>query len=163
MYFFSPVDDLVSGKQSVASSEWVGYLVMIVALSTIFFGIKYYKDKQSGGTITFGKAFLVGLYIALVASVLYVVGWELYLKFHMPDFMDKYTQMTQANMQSKGASATEISEKMAELNRYKEWYKNPILRYGMTLMEILPVGLLISLISAAILRTKNKKFTPQTA
>jgi len=59
------------------TAEWLGYISMIVALSAIFIGIKSYRDKESAGLISFGKAFKVGLFITLVASVFYVAGWIL--------------------------------------------------------------------------------------
>jgi hypothetical protein len=41
--------------------------------------------------------------------------------------------------------------------RSEQWYKNPFIRYVMTLMEAFPVGLLITLISSLILKRKTPK------
>ena len=55
-----------------SNTQWIGYLVMVIALSLIFVGVKQYRDKHLGGVIKFGKAFLIGLYISLVAGAIYV-------------------------------------------------------------------------------------------
>lgn len=149
----------IAGDEMIhANSEWIGYLVMIIALSMIFVGIKQYRDKHLGGIIKFGKAFLVGLYIALVASAFYVGSWEIYLQTSDTNFMATYSASVIENMKSEGATTVEIAEMEEQMQFYSEMYENPILRMLITLSEILPVGLIISLISAALLR--NSSFMP---
>ena len=138
-----------------ANSEWVGYLVMIVALSLIFFGVKSYRDNQLGGVIGFWDATKVGLGIAAVAGIVYVLGWELYLGVSGQDFMALYADAHIKQLQADGASALEIEEARAMMDSYKEMYKNPITRMGITFLEIFPVGLIISLISAGLLRKSS--------
>lgn len=135
-----------------ANSEWVGYLVMIIALSMIFVGVKQYRDNYLGGVIKFGKAFLVGLYIALVASAFYVGGWEIYLQTSDVNFMETYSTSVIENMEADGASDEAIAEMEEQIQFYSDMYENPFFRVLLTLSEILPVGLIISLISAALLR-----------
>jgi hypothetical protein len=38
----------------------VGYTSMVIALSTIFFGIKTYRDQHLGGSISFWQAAKIG-------------------------------------------------------------------------------------------------------
>ncbi|MAL19135.1 MAG: DUF4199 domain-containing protein [Balneola sp.] len=143
----------LAGEEMVhANSQWIGYLVMIIALSMIFVGIKQYRDEHLGGVIKFGKAFLTGLYIALIASAIYVGVWELYLQVSGVDFIANYQASMIENMQADGASQAEISAMKDQMEFYAEMYENPFLRILITLSEILPVGLIISLISAALLR-----------
>ncbi|MBD79593.1 MAG: DUF4199 domain-containing protein [Crocinitomicaceae bacterium] len=137
------------------ASELFGYASMVIALSTIFVGVKSYRDNELDGTISFGKAFLLGLYISLLASSFYVVTWMIISSTIAPDFMTNYVDAAIAKLQASDMSAEEIEEKAAEMRMWIEYYKNPFIKAGLTLMEILPVGILISLISAAILRRKN--------
>ena len=133
----------------------LGYLTMIIALAMIFFGVKVYRDKHLGGTISFGKAFLAGLYITIVASVVYCLNWEVMLNTMEIDFMHEYSSYYLEKMQEEGASPAEVEEMRTEMDSMTELYKNPVIRFGMTFIEIFPVGLVISLISAGLLRRKE--------
>jgi hypothetical protein len=139
-------------------SLWFGYLVMLVALSLIFVGVKRYRDVECGGIIRFGRAFAVGLGIAAVASVIYALGWELYLAISGKDFMAEYMASILAHMRSEGASVAAINAKGIELKAMAESYRNPLYRLPMTFVEIFPVGLVVALVSAALLR--NPRLLP---
>ncbi|MBI2429562.1 MAG: DUF4199 domain-containing protein [Ignavibacteriales bacterium] len=145
------------GTLTFANSEIFGYSTMIVVLSLIFFGVKSFRDKHNTGAMTFGKGFKVGISIAAVASLFYAGGWEIY--YNSTDlkdtFMQKYTDQLLKKMEQEGKSQVEIDKKREEMNSMAEMYKNPFIRFGMTLMEIFPVGLLITLISAGLLRKKE--------
>ncbi|MCU0327242.1 MAG: DUF4199 domain-containing protein [Spirosomaceae bacterium] len=132
----------------------VGYASMILAFSTIFIGIRNFRDKQSEGSIKFGAAFRIGAYISLIASTIYVLVWLIDYYFFIPDFMDKYSVQMLKQYQASGISATDLSVKQAEMDMYKDMYKNPIWVVLLTYMEILPIGLVISVISALILKRK---------
>lgn len=143
------------GQPNFQLGELLGYASMIVAFSMIFFGIRHYRDRQSDGRISFGKAFRTGLLITLVASAVYVTGWMLYASFGPgQDFMDQYYQYSLEQLRSSGRPPEVIEREIAEIEAFKEKYRNPLVRIGVTFLEIFPVGLIISLISAAILRKK---------
>jgi hypothetical protein len=128
---------------------------MVVAFAFMFVGIKNFRDKYNGGVVSFGKAFRIGLYIALIASTMYVLVWLVEYYFFVPDFMEKYTACTMRDARASGASEAELTEKAAEMAKFTEMYKNPVWVVLITYAEILPVGLLIALISALILKRKT--------
>jgi MFS family permease len=138
----------------------IGYASMLIAFSMIFVGIKNYRDKYNNGVISFGKAFKIGFIIALIASTIYVVVWMIEEHFFFPDFMEKYTAHEMNKLRSSGISATELASETKKLEQAKEWYKNPFLRILMTYAEILPVGLVVTLISSLILKRKSAKNNP---
>lgn len=142
----------LSGSGSFFSSEWFGYLVMLVALTFIFVGVKRYRDVERGGVIKFGRAFAMGLGIAVAAGVAYVAVWEVYLAMTDYKFMDQYIAGILRAREAAGASAEAIAAEMAKLEPMRVSYRNPLYRIAMTFMEIFPVGLLVSLVSAALLR-----------
>ncbi len=147
---------MISGNLMDFDSGMVyGFASMILAFSLVFVGIKSYRDKQLGGTISFGKAFLTGLYITLIACTVYVLVWQVYYYNFAPDFMEKYTEYTLGQMRENGSSAAEIQAKGVEMGEFSEMYRNPLFNAMMTYMEILPVGLLITLIAALILKRKT--------
>ena len=145
------------GKMDFEMGETLGYLSMLVALSMIFFGVRSYRDKQLGGVISFGKAFQVGLLITLVASVIYVAGWMIYYNTSeiAQTFPEQYLNYMMENLRKEGKPEVEIQQQVAQMQQGMELYKNPLVMIGMSFVEIIPVGLLISLVSALILKRKN--------
>jgi hypothetical protein len=143
------------------SSVWLGYLIMLVALSSILIGVKQYRDNAQGGVIKFGKAFLVGLGIAAVASAAYALIWEAYLAVTHYDFMSDYTAHLLAAKRAAGVTGAAYAEAVAQAEAMKRSYANPVIRMAMTLAEIFPVGLLVALVTAVLVR--NPRFLPAKA
>jgi Protein of unknown function (DUF4199) len=146
------------GKVNMEGGQIFGYTSMIVALSLIFFGIRSYRDGELGGSISFGKAFKIGLFITLIASVMYVLTWMIY--YHTSDMAEEfgaqYKSHLTESMREKGMSETEVAQKIAKEDRFMKIYNsNPLIMFGVTLLEIFPVGLVITLISSFLLKTKN--------
>jgi hypothetical protein len=129
-----------------------GYLTMIIALTTVFLGIKHYRDRVLGGAIKFGPALLVGLGISAVASLIYVIGWEISLAVSGFDFPASYARSMLAAARAKGASAEQLQKVAADAATFARLYAHPLYRWGVTFLEMFPVGVLISVISAALLR-----------
>jgi hypothetical protein len=133
----------------------IGFSTMIISLSLIFVGIKSYRDQQQNGTITFGKGFQIGILIAVIASFMYATTWEIYYNTMGADFLEWYSKTQMDKLVAEGASEAELNTMKADLNQMGELYKTPMIRFSMTLMEIFPVGLVMTLISAALLRKKE--------
>lgn len=157
MIYMSNNPDLKTGVSSMV----VGYLSMLLAFSLIFVAIKNYRDKQKGGVISFGKAFGMGLLIALIASTMYVIMWAIVYNNFMPDYMDKYCAQMIEEARATSTPA-QLQQTIDQMNKYKEMYKNPLFFALFTYMEILPVGLLVSLVAALILKRKNSTTTITT-
>jgi hypothetical protein len=146
------------GMITFDNSELFGYATMIIVLSLIFMGIRSYRNEVLNGVMTFGKGLQAGLLIAGIASLFYAGGWEIYYNTvpGMKDtYLTRYAEKYAEKMKRDGAAPEQIEAKIAELKQMAEWYKNPFLRFGMTLAEILPVGIVVALISAGILRKKS--------
>lgn len=135
----------------------VGYTSMVLALSLIFVGVKSYRDNHQNGVISFGEGLKIGLLIAAVAALVYAFSWEIYFNTSQQDFMAKYTNHYVEKMAKEGASTAEIDAMKADMQKWSELYQNFFVRFGMTLAEILPVGIIISLLSATILRRKTAR------
>jgi hypothetical protein len=144
-----------NGTMAVENGMFIGYASMVIAFSMIFFGIKNYRDNHQQGIITFGGAFKVGILIALVASLVYAIGWEAYYAFRGDEFNEFWTACQIDALKKEGASEAALASKKAELEGWMEYYKIFPIRFGMTLMEILPVGLIVTLITAAILKRRE--------
>jgi len=144
----------MNGTTSFDNAEIFGYTIQVLAFLLVFFAIRSYRESPGGGAITFGKAFQVGILVTLVASAVYVVSWEIVYYNFIPDFGDRYAAHMLEKMKTSGKSAEAIAKTTQEMAKFKEMYRNPLINAGMTLMEVLPMGLLVTLVSAAILRKK---------
>jgi hypothetical protein len=137
-------------------SMLIGYLGMLIAFTFIFVAVKSYRDKQNNGTISFGKALGIGLLIALIASTMYVVTWAIVYKNFMPDFMETYSANMIAEAKASYSGAA-LQKKIDELKKAKEMYATPLGFTLFTYAEILPVGILVSLVAALVLKRKGPK------
>jgi len=146
-----------ASSDSMATSMFVGYTVQLLAFSMIFFAIRNYRDKYNGGVISFGKAFGIGLWISLIGSAFYVIAWAIVYHTVMPDFMDTWGAAQVQSAVARGASAKEIAKIEQQVAQGKEMYSTWWGFAGITLMEIFPTGLIVTLISAPILKRKEKK------
>ena len=137
------------------SSMLIGYASMLIAFSLVFVGIRNYRDKYNAGIISFGKAFKLGIIVALIASTFYVVAWLIYYFFFIPDFMERYSVHALEELRAGGASQLKIKQETQKMAEFAKMYKNPFFNAMMTYMEILPVGLIVTLISSLILKRKT--------
>jgi hypothetical protein len=133
----------------------IGYTTMVLAGLLVFFGIRTYRDNLSSGTLTFARAFAVGILITLIASFFYVATWEIIYHNFMPDFAEKYAVQMVERAKSSGATQQKIDQTAREAEQFVRNYHNPAYNIGMTFIEVFPVFLLITLLSAVILRRKS--------
>jgi hypothetical protein len=135
-------------------SMLLGYTMMVASFLLIYFGIRSYRDNTLDGQISFGRAFACGILITLITTVCYVAMWEiLYFNF-MPHFMDSYWAAQIHKVQSSGLDPAAIAKQVADIQHSQQLYQNPFVNMAYTFIEPFPVGLIITLISAALLRRK---------
>ena len=133
-----------------------GYLTMLVALTAVFVGVKHYRDKVLGGAVRFVPALLVGLAISAIASLIYAIGWEISLALTGFDFPGAYLREMVEAARARGASPAEIERITQQAEGFARLYANPVYRLPVTFVEMFPIGAVIALISAALLR--NSRF-----
>ena len=139
----------------------IGYTTMLVALSVIFLAVKRRRDVDGGGVIRFWPAFGLGLGIGLVAGVFYVAAWEIAQAVTGMDFGGDWARGMVASARAKGVSGAALAKVQGEAEAFRASYANPLMRWPMTFMEIAPVALLVSLVTAAVLR--NPRVLPARA
>lgn len=145
--------------QDVIGFDWgmlVGYTTMVLAFLLVYFGVRSYRDNIAGGTVRFGRAFVVGSLIALVASVCYVVTWEVIYFRHGDEFVAKYQAYALEKARAEGETEEAIAQKKAEMERFAELYQNPAFNAAITFLEPLPVALIMALVSAGVLSRRKK-------
>jgi hypothetical protein len=137
--------------------EVIGYTSMVLAFLLIYFGIRSYRDNVRGGSITFGRAFAVGALIVVVASACYVATWQVIYRTAARDYAALYQEHVLAQERARGATAEELVAKQAQMERFAALYENPLFNVAITFVEPLPVGLILALLSAAILRRQEEE------
>jgi hypothetical protein len=147
---------LVSNHIGMDRGAIVGYTTIVLSFLLVYFGIRSYRDNLGAGQITFARGFAIGISITLISCVFYVLGWEILYFYFMPNFMDNYAAHAVAKAQASGASPAAIQSIVAQMKHYKELEDNPLTNAAMTFLEPFPVGLIITLISAGILRKKSQ-------
>jgi hypothetical protein len=152
--------DVNSGEMP-ENGALIGYATILVALTGVFLGVKHYRDKEKGGVIKFMPALGVGLGISAVASLGWVIAWEISLAVTKFDFVTAYYGAMIEQAQADGATAEKIAQMRTEQEGFASMYSNPVIRMGITFVEMFPIGVVISLISAALLR--NSRFLPARA
>lgn len=139
--------NMMYAETDFKGNDVVGYAAMLVLFSLIFVGVRNYRNKYLNGSITFWKAFKSGALIAVVGSTMYVLVWLFYYYLFVPDFIDVYSSHVLKN-----CSADDLPAKTREMADFKEMYKNPLFVILITYAEVLPIGLIVALVSALILK-----------
>jgi hypothetical protein len=147
-----------SGQAMMNYGMLIGYLMMLIGLSTIFLAVKRHRDVDLGGVIRFWPALALGLGVSVVAGVIYVIAWEASCAIAHADFAGAYARAMVAEQAAKGVSGAALERVRAEMEQFKVQYANPLYRWPMTFAEIFPVGVIVSLVSAGVLR--NSRFLP---
>jgi Protein of unknown function (DUF4199) len=166
---FGLISGAVSSLMMVATvpflnhaSYVLGYTSIVLSFLLVYFGIRSYRDNAAGGQITFAKAFAVGILITLISCVCYVVTWEiLYFNF-LHGFMDKYFAHMIEKVKASGASPAAMQDQLQKITTLQQRYQNPLFNSLMTFIEPFPIGLAITLLSAAVLRKKEQQQPPQS-
>ena len=148
----------MSGGPIVHYGMLIGYLIMLIGLSAVFLAIKRHRDLDLGGVIRFWPALGLGLGVSAVAGIIYVIAWDVSCAIAHADFAGSYARSMVAAREAKGLSGEALARFKAEMDQFKIQYANPLYRWPMTFAEIFPVGVVVSLISAGLLR--NSRFMP---
>ena len=144
------------GEDGFDHSLVVGYATIVLSFLLIYFGVRSYRDNVGNGRVGFGRALAVGTLIGVIASLCYVATWEvMYFKF-MPNFMTEYNARELDKARAEGASESTLAQKKAEMDKFEKMYQNPAINAAFTILEPLPVALLIALVSAGVLSRRRK-------
>jgi hypothetical protein len=135
----------------------IGYTAIVLSLLFVFFGVRAYRDQLGDAPLSFGRAFGVGILITVISCVFYVVAWEIIYFNFMPNFIDDYTAFTLDKLRASGATEAAIEASRQEFAQFKELYSSLPINIAFTFLEPLPVGLLITAISALILRRRGPR------
>lgn len=139
---------------SYSVREVIGYTSMIISLSFVFFGIKHFRDKVNNGSVSLGKALVIGLAISLITALAFGILDVIYIKYINPNFTEEYYANSIAQMQE-ALPAAEFEIEKAKMEEQKEMFMSPVMNFIIMSMTVFVIGLIISLISALTLQRKQ--------
>lgn len=151
---------MMGDSNDFEKGELFGYLFSIAAYAMIFLGIREYRDKHSGGSITFNQGFRTGILITLIASLFYVAGWMLYFNFIDDTFIEKYTSYFLEKLNASGKTPAEIENEKVSFLKNMENYKNPLVMAMYTMLEIFPIGLVVTILCSFLMRRARNQERP---
>lgn len=143
------IDTLDLGK-----ADTLGYTSIVLSALLVFFGVRSYRENVGAGRLTFGRGFAVGILITLVSSACCVVAFEIIYFKLMPDFGEKFSACMVERARASGASPQKIDETARLAQSLRQMYDNPAINAALTFAERFPIGLVVTVLSAAILRKK---------
>jgi hypothetical protein len=135
----------------------IGYTSMVLAFLMVYFGVRSYVETVATGPVGFGRAFVVGLAITLVATAVYVATWQVVYYGFMPDFLEKYAAHALEQARAAGASAEDLARQQQEMADFAETYRNPLVNVAITALEPLPVGIVFTLVTALIVSRQSAR------
>ena len=144
----------------IRSMEWgtsdlIGYTSIVVSALVLFFGIRSHRER-AGGRLTFGRGLGVGILITLISSACYMAAFQVVYFRTMPDFGDRFSACLVERARAGGATEREIEETAAMAATLKRLYDHPATNAALTFATTFPVGVLMSVLAAAVLRTKGR-------
>ena len=143
------------GRVSFGSLTALGVTAFAISFVMVFVGILSYREHVGGGTITFGRAFKAGILTTLVSCVIFAISWELIQRNFLPDLLERHSSYEMEQARAAGATPEQLSAMVQENQQFIEMYKNPLIRFASSMMEAFPVGLLMTLLSAWILKKRR--------
>lgn len=144
----------VPGPEDYAVGEIIGYATILVALIPIFFGIKAYRDRVSGGEIGFWRGVGVGAGIAALPSIAFALYNMIYVTWIDPDFNQTYLAHLRESARAE-MSPAEFDQYAAQLEAQQAMFTDPIFQSVLMFLTVFLIGLVIAAISALILQRKQ--------
>ncbi len=113
----------------------LGYSSIVISLLLVYFGIRYYRDNENQGKLSFGQAIVLGLAISAAAGLAFAIVDFIYTTAINPDFFNDYSN----SMKASGEDIQEMSSGFMA---------------AVMFATVLVIGFIISIISAIILQRK---------
>ncbi|MFT5824135.1 MAG: hypothetical protein ACI8ZM_005401 [Crocinitomix sp.] len=139
---------------SFAVQEIWGYLSIFIALSFVFFGVKSYRDGLPQKEISFGRALGAGMLIVIFPAIIFGLFNVIYITYLNPDFTEQYYAAQVANTMTQYSGA-ELSAKLVEMESMKDLASSGGFTFILMTSTVLILGFIVSLITAATLRSSG--------
>jgi Protein of unknown function (DUF4199) len=144
---------IVAKYASLAVQEVAGYLTMFLAMIFVFMGIRHYRDRINGGSLSFVQGLKIGILIVLIPSVFFGLFDILYTEVIKPDWLDTYYAAYMERIKA-STPPEKLARALEKANREKEIFANPVYQFLLMSATVFIIGLMVTIISALTLRRK---------
>ena len=128
-----------------------GFLNVAIYAVLVFIGIKTTRDTIGNGFISFGAGFSAGMVISVLGSAISAVGTYLYFTVINPGIITYIKMKQEEALYEKGLSDAEVEKIAANM----DFFSSPAMMTGFTFLGFMLLGLVVSLICAAIIKKEN--------
>jgi Protein of unknown function (DUF4199) len=134
----------------------IGYVAIICPLLFVYFGIRYYRDKVNGGSISFLTALKLGMLIIILPTISFAIIETVYVFYIDPKF---YENLAAYDLEQcrKVLSPAQYALKLKEVNDGLQWDKSLINNFGGMILTIGALGSVVSVFSSLLVMRKAKK------
>lgn len=148
---------LVFGNSTdFGTREVVGYAAIVISLLFVFFGIRHYRDKENGGTLSFGKGLQAGVLITLIPAAVFGLFSVVHTEVIDPNFTETYYSHYLAEQQ-KMLSPEKFEQVKAEFEAQRAMFENPVFNFFLMFLTVFVIGLIITVISSLVLKRSSAK------
>lgn len=141
----------------ISTVKVFGYLLYLLIIGGLIFGIKQYRDKELGGYISYPKALGVGVLVLLFASIISSIYTYINLTFIDPTLIDKMLEITEKEMFNKGLSDDQIEMALKMSAKLMKPGIMAIMGFAVSMF----FGFILTLIVAAFLKKEQDIFSAQ--
>ena len=127
---------------SYSSGEILGYASMLIALSMVFLGLKYFRDKENNGQLNFKQGFTLGMIITAFPAV--AMGVFTYIFYEVSG--DKFAEWALPQM------SPEQALQYQEIIASDSIYASSLFQSVVMVVTVAILGVIVTLGSALILK-----------
>lgn len=140
----------------------LGYLSMVALVGGMIWAALVYKNEYSGGFISYGKAFTIGLFVALIAGVLSSIYSYLFFTVFDPDAFAKIMELSIEQAEEKMAPQGLSEEQMEAGISMTKAFTSPVAIAIMSFLTNAIFGGVVMLIAAIFIKKEDNSFEAQT-
>jgi heme/copper-type cytochrome/quinol oxidase subunit 2 len=133
--------------------EVAGYLTMLLSMIFVFMGIRHYRDRVNGGSLSFVQGLKIGVLIVLIPAVFFGLFDVLFTEVLQPGWKETYYTHYIDQVKANTPPA-KLAAALKKATDEKEMFANPVFQFLLMSATVFIIGLMVTIISALTLRRK---------
>lgn len=142
---------LIGYVADFSTTSWVNYLSYVMVIGMLIYALKTYRDKESGGFISYGRSLGLGTLIGLYSSILLAVYTFVFFQYFDPAELQKILVEAENNMLDQGMSDRDVETAMS----FTRMMTNPPVMAAFTVIGFTFWSFIFSLIISIFVKKDN--------